>query len=312
MIDTTVNTVGSLTVLSGGVTSGTTVWGGYGEYLEYSAGIEYVSSGAVADNTVLSGGILDVFGGAASTTTVESGGTENVASGGSAVSTTVNRGGAQSVSAGGTPVGTVVNGGDILRCQERQERRPTADRQHPAPASVNVPPPATPDARDSGPYRHGGTGLGCRPRLPHGARLGLLPRQPLRPFLGALHPAGVHARQWRDLAASSSGRPGEGAPAHTPRDRGDRRAGQSVGNDPRCDPRRRAHASRRRTAGDARRRSDRRPWSRERLLHTSGSADLDEQLRNEALALELSSRSEDFREGLSAFREKRDPGFSGR
>ena len=48
------------------------------------------------------------------------------------------------------------------------------------------------------------------------------------------------------------------------------------------------------------------------LLHTSGSSNLDEQLRNEAFALELSSRSEDFREGLSAFREKRDPGFSGR
>lgn len=48
------------------------------------------------------------------------------------------------------------------------------------------------------------------------------------------------------------------------------------------------------------------------LLHTSGSADLDDQLRNEAFALELSSRSEDFREGLAAFREKRDPGFSGR
>lgn len=48
------------------------------------------------------------------------------------------------------------------------------------------------------------------------------------------------------------------------------------------------------------------------LLHTSGSTDLDDQLRNEAFALEVSSRSEDFREGLAAFREKRDPGFSGR
>jgi 2-(1,2-epoxy-1,2-dihydrophenyl)acetyl-CoA isomerase len=48
------------------------------------------------------------------------------------------------------------------------------------------------------------------------------------------------------------------------------------------------------------------------LLHSSGASDLDEQLRNEAFALELSSRSEDFREGLSAFREKRDPGFTGR
>lgn len=48
------------------------------------------------------------------------------------------------------------------------------------------------------------------------------------------------------------------------------------------------------------------------LLHASGSSDLEEQLRNEAFALELSTRSEDFREGLAAFREKRDPGFSGR
>ncbi len=48
------------------------------------------------------------------------------------------------------------------------------------------------------------------------------------------------------------------------------------------------------------------------LLHASATTSLDEQLHHEALALELSSRSEDFREGLAAFRDKRDPGFSGR
>jgi 2-(1,2-epoxy-1,2-dihydrophenyl)acetyl-CoA isomerase len=48
------------------------------------------------------------------------------------------------------------------------------------------------------------------------------------------------------------------------------------------------------------------------LLHQGAQASLEAQLRDEAFALELSSRSEDFKEGLAAFREKRDPRFEGR
>jgi 2-(1,2-epoxy-1,2-dihydrophenyl)acetyl-CoA isomerase len=48
------------------------------------------------------------------------------------------------------------------------------------------------------------------------------------------------------------------------------------------------------------------------LLHEGEARSLDAQLRDEAFALELSSRSEDFREGLAAFREKRRPEFGGR
>jgi 2-(1,2-epoxy-1,2-dihydrophenyl)acetyl-CoA isomerase len=48
------------------------------------------------------------------------------------------------------------------------------------------------------------------------------------------------------------------------------------------------------------------------LLHAGHTAALADQLQNEAVGLELSSRSEDFREGLAAFREKRPPRFGGR
>jgi 2-(1,2-epoxy-1,2-dihydrophenyl)acetyl-CoA isomerase len=48
------------------------------------------------------------------------------------------------------------------------------------------------------------------------------------------------------------------------------------------------------------------------LLHSGATASLDEHLRSEAFAMELSSRSEDFREGLKAFQEKRPPEYRGR
>jgi 2-(1,2-epoxy-1,2-dihydrophenyl)acetyl-CoA isomerase len=48
------------------------------------------------------------------------------------------------------------------------------------------------------------------------------------------------------------------------------------------------------------------------LLHQGSGLELERHLTNEALALELSSRSHDFREGVAALREKRTPGFEGR
>ena len=48
------------------------------------------------------------------------------------------------------------------------------------------------------------------------------------------------------------------------------------------------------------------------LLHVGRTLGLDDQLRQEAFGMELSSRSEDFREGLAAFRAKRPADFNGR
>jgi 2-(1,2-epoxy-1,2-dihydrophenyl)acetyl-CoA isomerase len=48
------------------------------------------------------------------------------------------------------------------------------------------------------------------------------------------------------------------------------------------------------------------------LLLSGNGLDLDRHLQNEAMALELSSRSDDFKEGLAAFRDRRDAKFQGR
>ena len=48
------------------------------------------------------------------------------------------------------------------------------------------------------------------------------------------------------------------------------------------------------------------------LLHAGVSRSLEEHLTDEAFGVELSSRSEDFREGMAAFSEKRDPEFGGK
>jgi 2-(1,2-epoxy-1,2-dihydrophenyl)acetyl-CoA isomerase len=48
------------------------------------------------------------------------------------------------------------------------------------------------------------------------------------------------------------------------------------------------------------------------LMFQGWTVPFDQHLANEAFAMELSSRSEDFREGFAAWREKRDPEFGGR
>jgi 2-(1,2-epoxy-1,2-dihydrophenyl)acetyl-CoA isomerase len=48
------------------------------------------------------------------------------------------------------------------------------------------------------------------------------------------------------------------------------------------------------------------------LIHAGGGLDLERHLPNEAFALELASRTADFREGMVALHERRDPNFEGR
>jgi 2-(1,2-epoxy-1,2-dihydrophenyl)acetyl-CoA isomerase len=48
------------------------------------------------------------------------------------------------------------------------------------------------------------------------------------------------------------------------------------------------------------------------LVHAGSGIDLERHLANEAFAMELAARTQDFREGLTAFREKRPPTFEGR
>ena len=47
-------------------------------------------------------------------------------------------------------------------------------------------------------------------------------------------------------------------------------------------------------------------------MHQGAGLNLERHLASEALALEVSARSDDFKEGIAALREKRAPNFQGR
>jgi autotransporter passenger strand-loop-strand repeat protein len=91
-ISTVVGSGARQTVLSGGVTSATTVTGGG----------DYVSAGARADATIVSGGSFDVVsGGAASGAVIMSTGSASVAAGGVSINAVVDSGGTETIGSGG-------------------------------------------------------------------------------------------------------------------------------------------------------------------------------------------------------------------
>ena len=196
-----------------------------------------------------------------------------------------------------------------------QPRRPgaAAGGQHPAPGAVAGPPAHPPGDPGADPGGVPGAGLGRRHRLPAGPGRRLRGGRRRCPPVGAVLRAGLHPRLRRHVAAAPAGGPGAGpraAAARPPARRG--RGGRVGGRAPRRRPRR----PRRRGRGADRpagRRAHRRAGPDQVAAGHGGDAEtLEAQLHHEAMALELSSRSEDFREGLAAFAEKRPPEFKGR
>ncbi len=173
-------------------------------------------------------------------------------------------------------------------------------RQHPASGAVAGPPadPAAGVGAGAGGVR--GAGLGGRHRLPAGAGGRLHDRGRRRPLLGAVHRARLHARQRRDLAAAAPGRSpcgpascccSDGRSA-APRPRS---GGWSTGRVPAAEVVGEADALAASLAAGPTVALGLTKW----LLQAGADESLDAQLRNEAFALELSSRSDDFREGLA-------------
>ena len=195
------------------------------------------------------------------------------------------------------------------RGRRRASRAGSIQRRLPDPGA----PPDPVAVQRAGPRGVQGAGLGGGHRLPDRARGRLHDRGRRRALLGAVRRARLHARQRRHVVVAPPRRRGARPRAAAARARAQRPGSGRLGRDP---PRGAGRRARRRGRRRRRRSSRHGPtvalgltkW----LLHAGATAELHAQLANEAFALELSSRTDDFREGMAAFREKRAPRFEGR
>ena len=191
---------------------------------------------------------------------------------------------------------------------------PAPDRQHPTPAPDAGPPPdparrSRRRSRWCARCRVGRPGSASSSRSPPiCASPATTPGSGSRSASGGSRPTA--ARRGCCRAGSARCAPAScSCSAGRCRARRPRRGARSTG---RCRPRALAGEvdMRGRTARGRARRS--RSGSRSGSCTRARSTTLADQLANEAFALELSSRTEDFREGLAAFRDKRPPEFTGR
>jgi len=128
----------------------------------------------------------------------------------------------------------------------------------------------------------------------------------------AVHRDGFHPRLRHVLAdpAPRRRRAGEGDAAPQPRDQ--RRAGRGVGLVHRAVPGGDVAATTESLVAELASAATVAVGFAKRLVHRGLSTDLDHHLADEALTLDLASRSDDFKEHLRARRDRRDPNFTGR
>ena len=196
-------------------------------------------------------------------------------------------------------------GADIVARNAGDRATPTpAGRQHPAPAAV-AGPPADPAVLDVRPRRVPGAGLGRRHRVPARAGRRLHRRRRPTPRSGSRSPSAGFTPDsgatW--LLPRLVGR-GAGPRAAAARPRARRRRGRGVGARP---PRGAGRPSSTRAVDELVDQLGDGPDGRARAHQVAAARRAEHrrsttQLQNEAFALELSSRSEDFREGLARLR----------